>query len=64
MNSRERVTIAINHREPDKVPVDLAWTTVTSITYPVHDKLRKYLKLNPDLQLQLSHIHQWTAKLP
>jgi uroporphyrinogen decarboxylase len=31
MTSRERVLKAINHQEPDRVPYDLAGTTVTSI---------------------------------
>lgn len=32
MNSRERIQTAINHMEPDRIPYDLAGTTVTSIT--------------------------------
>jgi uroporphyrinogen decarboxylase len=32
MNSRERVDKAIHHQEPDRVPYDLAGTTVTGIT--------------------------------
>ena len=31
MNSRERMQIALNHQEPDRVPYDLAGTTVTGI---------------------------------
>ena len=44
---RERVLTALNHREPDKVPIDLAATTVTSITYPVYQTMREYLGMEP-----------------
>lgn len=32
MNSRDRLIAAINHREPDRIPYDIAGTTVTGIT--------------------------------
>ncbi len=32
MNGKERVLCAVNHTEPDRVPYDLAGTTVTAIT--------------------------------
>lgn len=32
MNSKERVLKSMNHKEPDRVPYDLAGTTVTAIT--------------------------------
>jgi uroporphyrinogen decarboxylase len=32
MNSRERIQTTLSHREPDRIPYDLAGTTVTSIT--------------------------------
>ena len=32
MNSRERIETTINHKEPDRIPYDLAGTTVTAIT--------------------------------
>ena len=31
MNSRERTLVALSHREPDKVPVCLAYETPTEI---------------------------------
>jgi uroporphyrinogen decarboxylase len=61
MNSRERLITALDHQEPDRVPIDLAGSTVTSITYPTYDNLRSYLGLDPDEELQLSHIHQGTV---
>src|SRR5660397_56989 len=32
MNSRERIQTTLYHMEPDRIPYDLAGTTVTSIT--------------------------------
>jgi uroporphyrinogen decarboxylase len=32
MNSRDRIQTTLNHREPDRIPYDLAGTTVTGIT--------------------------------
>lgn len=61
MNSRERVVMALNHKEPDRVPIDLASTTVTSITYPAYETLRQYLGMEPDPHFTMSHIHQGTV---
>ena len=45
MNSRERVAAALDHREPDRVPVDLGGAVVTGIHAMALDKLRKALGL-------------------
>lgn len=45
MNSRERVRAAINHKEPDRVSIDLGSTPVTGISASTLTKLRKVLKL-------------------
>lgn len=45
MNSRERVLLAINHRQPDKVPIDLGSSTVTGISAIAYNNLKKYLKI-------------------
>lgn len=45
MNSRERVIAAINHRTPDRVPVDLDATNLTGINASSLYKLRAYLGL-------------------
>lgn len=57
MHPRERVMTALNHREPDKIPIDLASTTVTSITYPAYEKLRGLLGL-PPVEPRIAHVHQ------
>ena len=45
MNSRERVIAAINHRQPDRVPIDLDATNLTGINASSLYKLRAYLGL-------------------
>jgi uroporphyrinogen decarboxylase len=46
VNSRERILAAINHKEPDKVPIDLGGTIASTITHVANEKLKKYLKIN------------------
>ena len=40
MNGRERIIEALNHRESDRIPFDLAGTTWTGITNGAYRKLR------------------------
>lgn len=47
MNSRERVLLAINHKEPDRVPFDMGGTVVTGIHVKAYRALRGYLGLPP-----------------
>lgn len=61
MNARVRVQLALNHQEPDRVPIDLAGTTVTSIVFSAYQNLRDFLELGPDEELRFSHIHQGTV---
>ena len=49
MNSRERVLAALNHKEPDRVPYDLAGTTWTGIHINAYDNLRAWLGFEPQL---------------
>ena len=44
MNSRERVNLALNHSEPDKVPLDLGGNQ-TSIHIKAYIKLLEYLEI-------------------
>ncbi len=46
MNSRERVLKAINHEEPDRVPIDLGGSLVTGIMAGALVKLREHLGLD------------------
>lgn len=46
MNSRERVRRAINHQEPDRVPIDLGASRPTGIHSEAYARLRKALGVN------------------
>ena len=46
MTSRERVLASVNHREPDKVPVDLGSSTSSGISTIAYHNLRQLLGLN------------------
>jgi hypothetical protein len=46
MNSRERVTLALNHREPDRVPLDLGATSVSGMHVSSVYQLRQGLGLD------------------
>lgn len=45
MTSRQRVTEAINHRIPDRVPIDLGMYTASGISAFAYQNLREYLGL-------------------
>ena len=45
MNSRERVLTALNHQQPDRVPVDLSSHRSSGISAIAYAKLRKHLGL-------------------
>ena len=45
MNSRERLLTTLNHKEPDRIPIDLASTQVTAISLKAYQNLRSYLGL-------------------
>jgi uroporphyrinogen decarboxylase len=52
VNSRERLLTALNHQEPDRVPLDLGSTQVTGIHAEAYRNLRQALGLPPvDVQL-------------
>jgi len=43
MTHRERVMMALNHQEPDRVPIDLSGTTATMIVPGAYERLKGYL---------------------
>lgn len=57
MNSRERVQLALNHREADRIPFDLGATVLTSIHVKSYRQLREYLGL-PKTEMRLVDIFQ------
>ncbi len=46
MNGRERILATLNHREPDKVAVDLGATPSSNISAIAYNRLKAYLGLN------------------
>lgn len=46
MTSRERILAAINHEEPDQVPVDLGATPSSGISATAYGRLKKHLGIN------------------
>jgi uroporphyrinogen decarboxylase len=46
MTHRERVLAALNHREPDRVPVDLGSTWVSTMALSTHEALKEHLGLD------------------
>jgi len=47
MTSRQRVLATLNHREPDRVPMDFGGHRSSGIAAIVYPKLRKHLGLPP-----------------
>ncbi len=46
MTSRERVRLAINHKEADRVPIDFGGMRSTGIATIAYDRLKKKLGIN------------------
>ncbi|MDO9340173.1 MAG: uroporphyrinogen decarboxylase family protein [Bacteroidales bacterium] len=46
MNSRERILAAINHKQPDRIPVDLGATPSSGISAVAYHNLINYLGIN------------------
>lgn len=62
MIPRERVRTAINHRLPDRVPIDLGSTPVTGISASTYAKLRKALNL-PEKPVKVEEPFQMLAEV-
>ena len=60
MNSRQRVKMALNHQEPDRIPFDLGGTVLTSIHVNAYRNLRRYLGL-PDKDVEIMDVFQQIA---
>ncbi len=58
MNSRERVKRALNHQEPDRVPIDLGATIVSSISKTGYVELKKHLGMPLEDIKMLDYIQQ------
>ncbi|MHB1347832.1 MAG: uroporphyrinogen decarboxylase family protein [Candidatus Humimicrobiaceae bacterium] len=62
MNSRERVITALNHREPDRVPIDLNGTMCTALTKTAYNNLRNYLGLKKDENPNISNLFMGSVR--
>ncbi len=58
MQPRERFFTALQHKEPDRVPIDLAGTHVTGISVTAYKNLREYLGFSPDQPFLTDRIQQ------
>jgi uroporphyrinogen decarboxylase len=58
MNPRERVLLALNHKEPDRIPIDLGATIVSSITKSTYLPLKAHLGLPQNEIRMLDYIQQ------
>lgn len=59
MSSRERVMCAINHEEPDRVPIFFGASSPTTMLAPAYEKLKTYLGIRRETKL-LSKTFQYT----
>jgi uroporphyrinogen-III decarboxylase len=62
MTSRERVRAAINHQEPDRIPLDLGSTPVTGIHASTYARLRQVLGF-PSARVKVGEPFQMLADL-
>jgi len=68
MNSRERVLTALNHKEPDKIPVDCGSMRSTGITAKMYSDYSKYAGVSNrcvkvyDMVQQLAIPEEWYLK--
>lgn len=62
MNSRERLQMALDHKEPDRVPFDLGGTPMSGMHHVAYRNLRKYLGL-PAVQIRISDSIQQLAAI-
>lgn len=51
LTSRERVRLALNHQEPDRVPVDIGATRITGISAIAYRNLLNHLGLKEDVRV-------------
>lgn len=60
MLSRERLCLALDHREPDRVPFDLGGTGLTTVHVTAYRNLRQFLGL-PPVQVRVAHVAEQLA---
>jgi len=64
MNSRQRVDAALNHQQPDHVPLDLGASSVTGMHVSSVYKLRQALKLDPPgTPVKVTEVYQMLGEI-
>jgi uroporphyrinogen decarboxylase len=58
MTSRERVIQSLNHKEPDRVPIDLGATIVSSIVKQTYIELKQHLGMPVENIKMLDYVQQ------
>src|SRR4030042_961631 len=58
MTSRERVMQSLNHQEPDRIPIDLGATIVSSIVRKTYIELKHYLGMPVEQIKMLDYVQQ------
>lgn len=58
MTPRERVTLALNHKEPDRIPIDLGGTIISSIVRKTYVDLKGFLGMPIEDIKMLDHVQQ------
>ncbi len=64
MKPRERVITALNHKEPDKVPIDVGGTQVSTLTLTANDKLKEYLNIDKEGETIVCPLTESVSLLP
>jgi uroporphyrinogen decarboxylase len=64
MTHRERVLTTLDHREPDRVPIDFGgFPGATSINVYAYEKLKQYLNVATDKEIKVANIPMFTAEI-
>ena len=63
MNSRERILAAVNHQQPDRVPIDLGATPSSGISVVAYQNLVNHLGMD-HLPNQVYDVIQEVTQVP
>lgn len=64
MTHRERVLATLNHKEPDRVPIDFGgYPAATSINVSAYQKLKEYLKIAVEKEIQVANVAMFTVEV-
>jgi len=58
MNARERVMLALNHQEPDRIPIDLGGSICSSVHKDAYIELKKHLGMDLEEIQMVDYVQQ------